>query len=60
MILYLIGVSEEGEDEMDGDTRSPHKKHRSTPRPLAARQRPCLDFEKMQQVHRVIDTQIEC
>jgi len=44
------GVSEEGEDEMDGDTRSPHKKHRSTPRPLAARQRPCLDFEKMQQI----------
>jgi len=44
------------EDETDGDRqidrhadRSPNKKQRSTPRPLA-RQRPCLDFEKMQQI----------
>ena len=44
------------DDETDGDRqvdrhadRSPNKKQRSTPRPLA-RQRPCLDFEKMQQV----------
>jgi len=44
------------DDEIDGDRqvdrhadRSPNKKQRSTPRPLA-RQRPCLDFEKMQQI----------
>ena len=33
----------------DSGHRSPNKRHRSTPKPQNI-QRPCLDFEKMQQV----------
>ena len=44
---------EAGEDpdsaEPDPGHRSPNKRHRSTPKPQNI-QRPCLDFEKMQQV----------
>ena len=40
-------VGEEAE-EASGH-RSPNKRHRTTPRPHNI-QRPCLDFEKMQQV----------
>lgn len=38
-----LGVSDEG------GHRSPNKRHRSTPKPQNI-QRPCLDFEKMQQI----------
>ena len=41
---------EEGQDE--AGHRSPNKRHRSTPKPHNI-QRPCLDFEKMQQVRMV-------
>jgi len=33
----------------DSGHRSPNKRHRSTPKPQNI-QRPCLDFEKMQQI----------
>jgi len=45
-LLNTRGESEEG--DLDED-RSPSKKHRTTPRPHNI-QRPCLDFEKMQQI----------
>jgi len=38
-----------GKDEPDPGHRSPNKRHRSTPKPQNI-QRPCLDFEKMQQI----------
>lgn len=37
------------EGDEDGGHRSPNKRHRSTPKPQNI-QRPCLDFEKMQQI----------
>ena len=45
-------AAEEGEEAGQGEepgTRSPNKRHRATPKPQNI-QRPCLDFEKMQQV----------
>jgi len=41
--------AEVGKDEPDPGHRSPNKRHRSTPKPQNI-QRPCLDFEKMQQI----------
>jgi len=44
-----LEVSDEIQGEETGGHRSPNKRHRSTPRPHNI-QRPCLDFEKMQQI----------
>ena len=42
--------------DMEPGHRSPNKRHRSTPKPQNI-QRPCLDFEKMQQVeHNIYNT----
>lgn len=51
----LPARQESGEGQEDGEPgeesghRSPNKRHRSTPKPQNI-QRPCLDFEKMQQI----------
>lgn len=45
----LRGGQEEAEPGEEAGHRSPNKRHRSTPKPHNI-QRPCLDFEKMQQV----------
>jgi len=45
----LDGRGFEAEDGDLDEDRSPSKKHRTTPRPHNI-QRPCLDFEKMQQI----------
>jgi hypothetical protein len=43
------GERETASLEHEHGHRSPNKRHRSTPRPHNI-QRPCLDFEKMQQI----------
>jgi len=45
----LRGGQEEAEPGEEAGHRSPNKRHRSTPKPHNI-QRPCLDFEKMQQI----------
>merc|ERR1719220_570114 len=57
----LPARQESGEGQDDGEPgeesghRSPNKRHRSTPKPQNI-QRPCLDFEKMQQIKTKVGT----